>query len=236
MTPQSINTAKAIIDTAMRHAGRLSEGQIPSSDQYANYSSDLLRLIQLWQTQGLKLWLQTDMEIPLVSGQNLYQLGPGGDINMIRPVRALQGYYLYQGVRRPIYPLSRDEWMRLSTVTQTGQISQYFIDKQQELLNVYFWLTPDYVAAQGSAHLLLQQQIGTPAALTDEMNFPAEWSIALVWGLADEISTGQPQTIMDRCQQRAAVYRTMLEDWDVEDASTSFSPDTQRGYRASSFQ
>jgi len=66
-------------------------------------------------------------------------------------------------------------------------------------------------------------------SVTETMNFPIEWRIALRWGLADELATGQPQAIMDRCQGRALAYRTMLEDWDVEDASTRFTADT-RGY------
>ena len=67
MTTPAINTPKAIIDTALRNAGKLQEGQLPSSEQYAMYMGDLQRLTNLWQTQGLKLWLQTDLSIPLVT-------------------------------------------------------------------------------------------------------------------------------------------------------------------------
>ena len=68
------------------------------------------------------------------------------------------------------------------------------------------------------------------------MNFPIEWRIALRWGLADELATGQPQSIMDRCQQRAISYRTMLEDWDVEDAPTRFTPDSRGQYSMGKFR
>ena len=242
MTTPAINIPKSIIDTAMRHAGKLSEGSVPTSEQYAMYMNDLNRLVNLWQTQGLKLWLQTDLSIPLVVGQDgqgdPYTIYSGGDVNMTKPLRAQQGYYLdSSNVRRPIYPLSWDDWMRLSQTTQQGAISQYFIDKQATSLNVYFWLIPDTVAATGTAHLLLQQQVTNTISLTETMNFPPEWGIALVWGLADEIASGQPQAIMDRCQSRANMYRIVLEDWDVEDAATSFAPDQRTGgYNRGSFQ
>lgn len=242
MTTPAINTPKVIIDTAMRHAGKISEGTVPTSEQYAMYMGDLNRLINLWQTQGLKLWLQTDLSIPLVAGQggqgDPYTIYIGGDVNMTKPLRAQQGYYLDSNSnRRPIYPLSWDEWLRLATTTQQGAISQYMIDKQATSLNVYFWLVPDVTAATGTAHLLLQQQVTDPINLVETMNFPPEWGIALVWGLADEIASGQPQAIMDRCQGRAAVYRAMLEDWDVEDAATQFAPDQRTGgYNRGSFQ
>ena len=72
--------------------------------------------------------------------------------------------------------------------------------------------------------------------LTDETAFPLEWSMGLRWGLADELATGQPQAIMDRCERRATAYREKLEDWDVEDAPTSFAPDQRVTYATSSFR
>src|SRR5258706_7711109 len=242
MTAPALNTPNSIITTAMRHAGKISEGQLPTSEQFAMYQNDLNRMVNLWQTQGLKLWLQTDLEIVLSAGQggsgNPYILGPGGDVNMTNPLRIQQGYYLDSTGqnRRPIYPLSWQEWLELPTVTQQGAIAQYFVDKQATSLNIYTWLIPDTTAATGTMHLMCQQQIVNPTNLTEQMNFPPEWGIALVWGLADEICTGQPQAILDRCQQRAMQYRAMLEDADVEDAATYFQPDQrQGGYNYSNF-
>jgi hypothetical protein len=122
--------------------------------------------------------------------------------------------------------MSWDDWMRLSQVdNNNGMVNSYFIDKQAYSLNVYLWNTPDAQEAANTVHLLLQTQATNPVNLTDDVSFPQEWRIALRWGLADDIATGQPQAIMDRCQQKAAMYRTMLEDWDVEDAPTRFAVD-----------
>lgn len=241
MTAAAINTPKNIIDTAMRHAGKLSEGAVPTSEQYGMYLGDLQRMVNLWQTQGLKLWLQTDLSVTLTAGKggqgNPYSLSPGGDVNMTKPLRVEQGYFLESaGNRRPLFPLSWEEWLSMSVTTQTGPISQYFIDKQPTQLLVYFWLVPDATAALGTAHLMVQQQVVNPINLTETTNFPAEWGIALVWGLADEICSGQPQTIMDRCQGKAAVYKAELEDWDVEDAPTTFEPDIRGGYDSGMFR
>ena len=85
-------------------------------------------------------------------------------------------------------------------------------------------------------HLLVQNQITQMVSLTDTTAFPLEWSMGLRWGLADELATGQPQAIMDRCEKRATAYRQALEDWDVEDAPTSFTPDQRALYATSSFR
>jgi hypothetical protein len=235
MTTPNTNTPYLIINDAMHDAGLLQEGDTANGEQYSTYVRTLQDVINFLQVKpSLKLWLQTDQSIPLVAGKggagNPYTMTPGGDINIAKPLRIQQGYFLdVSGVRRPIYPLSWDEWLRLSQITQLGAISQYFVDKQQGSLNVYFWLIPDAVNATGTAHVLLQQQVTNPINLTDTMDFPIEWRLGLRWSMADEICTGQPQSIMDRCKERAQYYQKVLEDWDVEDAATSFTPDMRQG-------
>lgn len=233
MTTPADNTPSAIIEDAMTDAGLLQEGQAPNSEQLAKYSRKLRDLIKVEQTQGIKLWLNVDTSVTLVAGQDTYTFSPTGNIVMVKPMRVIDAYYSDStSNRRPIFPISRQEYDLLSQVTQTGQVTQYFVDKQQSALVVKLWLVPDATAATGTVHMVLQVQVTSFTNLTDTMNFPDEWRMFLHWGLADEICTGQPVSIMERCAQKAAMYRTMLEDWDVEDASTRVAPDT-RGQESS---
>jgi hypothetical protein len=133
-----------------------------------------------------------------------------------------------QGTYRPINALSWNEWNSLPQINQ-GAITGYLVDKQTLSLVVKFWNTPDASEALNTVVLLVEQQAANPFNLESNVSFPQEWRIALRWGLADDIATGQPQAIMDRCQSRATFYRQMLEDWDVEDTQTTFAPD-MRGW------
>jgi len=237
MTAPSNNTPWSIINDAYHDAGLVQDGESINSQQVTDGMRRLTDLINMWQTQGLKLWLNVDTSITLVEDQGTYDLGPSGDVVMVKPLRAIEAYYLDStGIRRPLVPLSWDDYIRLSQVNQSGQINSYFINKQQTELSVFFWLIPDATCATGTAHLLLQTQVSNLTNVTDEMNFPIEWRIALRWGLSDEICTGQPQAIMDRCQQRAQFYREALENWDVEDASTRFAPDSRSMYGGGRFR
>jgi hypothetical protein len=213
---------------AMTDAGLLQEGDDPTPEQYANNLNRLNDLINFWQTQGLKVWLQYDLPVPLTQGQGTYTLGPGGSVDMVKPTRVIDGgYYIDNNdVKRPLTMLSRDEYTRLSQVTQQGAVNSYFVDKQVTQLIVHLWLVPDaFTATNGQVHLTIQQQATQLVSLTDSLNFPQEWFLALRWGLADDICTGQPQAIMTRCMAKANMYREALEAWDVEDASTVFQPD-----------
>ena len=237
MTAPADNTPASIIGDAYFDAGIVQEGDSPSSEQIVTGMRKLTDIINIWQTQGLKLWLNVDTTVPLVAGQGTYVFSPTGDVVMTKPMRVIQAYYRdLNGIRRPLVVLSWDDYLRLSQVNQSGAINSYFVNKQDTQLSVFFWLLPDVTAATGTAHLLLQVQVTDFINVTETMNFPIEWRIALRWGLADELSTGQPQAIMDRCQQRALIYRTMLEDWDVEDAPTRFVPDSRSQFVTGNFR
>ena len=230
-SPANFSTPYRIVTNAYQDAGLVRAGTNLNSDQLANGMMRLTDLINMWQTTGLKLWTQVDQSITLVAGQQTYTFGPSGTINMAKPLRALQGYYLDStgDNRRPIYPLAWNDWLNLSIITSQGQINSYFVDKQLSLLSVKFWLIPDAEAATGTAHLLLQQQVTNFTGLTDTIDFPVEWLMALRWGLADDLSTGQPDSIQQKCKGNATMYRSALDDWDVEDAPTSFQPDMRLG-------
>lgn len=240
MTTPSSNTPFAIIKDAYLDAGIIQQGDEPDSEQLVDGLRRLTDVINFEQTQGLKLWVNVDTSITLVEGTGTYELGPtasGGTVNMTKPLRVVEAYYLdSNNNRRPLLQISWRDYTELSQTSEEGSINSYFVNKKALTLSVFFWMVPDAEATTGTAHLVLQTQITGPISLTETVNFPIEWRMFLHWALADELATGQPQAIMDRCQQRCERYRTALEDWDVEDASTSFAPDSRGQYFANRFR
>ena len=232
-TPVQISNAYGIICDAMMDVGKLRAGDEPDSETLANNMRRLNKLINYYMTQGLKLWLIEDLALTLVPpisttvGVPLYTLGPSGTVVMQKPLRVIGGYYLdIYNNQRPLIPMSYTEYKTLSNVVQPGSISSYAVDKQQSTLNVYLWNAPDaFTCSNGSAHLLIEQSVTNFTGLTDQMNFPIEWALLLEWGLADQISTGQPQTVIARAAAMSQKYQDAAEDWDVEDADTMFQPD-----------
>ncbi len=211
----------------MEDAGLLQHGETPDGEYLVKYGNRLLDLINFWQTKGLKLWLQQDLVIPLVQGTSLYVLGPTGNVPMVKPTRVIQAYLTDPSGFSTINlnPLARYDWSILPNKTQQGMPNSYYVDKQQLSLNVNLWLTPDSVSSTYSLHAVVQNQVVNFTNLTDTINFPVEWFLALRWGLAADICTGQPAPIIQRCEMKAAQYLDALENWDVEDTSVMFQPD-----------
>jgi hypothetical protein len=226
--PASLNTPLRMVKQALADSGRLQIGETPNGEVLADALGRLSDLIGALQTQGIKLWLNQLQSVTLVAGTSTYTFGPGGSLLTVKPMRVVEGWYRdAQNAQRPLTPLSWNEYQGLGNLTTQGAVSSYFVDKQASNLVVKFWQVPDAVAALGTAQLLLQVQATAPTSLTEAISFPTEWYLALRWALADELATGQAPAIMDRCAGKAAMYRRMLEDWDVEDASTKFQVNTQ---------
>lgn len=216
----------AIIPLAYRDAGKLALGATPSANQYADALDRMNDLINVWQTQGLRLWLETETVVTLVAGQQMYSMYPSGDVAITRPLEVKEAsYWDTNSVSRPILPISRQEWTALTSRPTEGSVNQYFVEKLYDRLNLYLWMVPDTTAAAGTVHVVLRNQATNPATISDSTRLPPEWAIALRWGLADELSTGMPEAIVQRCQARAASFFEALNSWDVEQAETYFQPD-----------
>lgn len=223
------NTCYEIITDAYRDCGLLGLGDNPNSEQTAEAMRRLNKYVNYLQTQGLKLFVQEDFALTLVQGQGLYTLGPTGNVAFnAKPRRCIEAYYTDNNQnRRPLILMSRNEWDTLSTTTTQGTVTSVFPDKQQLTLNINLWLVPDATAVTGQVHLILDEQIGNFAQVTDTMAFPPEWSLCLEWGLAYQLSTGQPEAVITQCKMNSEKYEFELTNWDVEDASTFFQPDTR---------
>ena len=211
-------------------AGRLQMGETPSGDVLVDALGRLSDLINTLQTQGLKLWLNQIQSITLTAGTADYSLGPSGTIMAVKPLRAVEGWFVApDGQRRPLMPLALSDYYNLGNLTQEGAVNSFLVDKQLSNLVIRLWQVPDATAALGRVDLLLQTQAIATPELDETVSFPVEWFLALRWSLADELASGQPQLIIERCMAKAREYRAMLEGWDVEDASTRFQPNTLGG-------
>jgi hypothetical protein len=217
------NTAYGIIKDAMMDAGYLQEGQDPNSEQLSTNLRRLCDIINLWQTEGIKLFLHQEVAVPLLVGINSYTVNPSGGTFPQKNLKIIQGRVQGPSLdRRTINALSWQEWNMLSQAS-SGVVTGYFVDKQATSLVVKVWNTPDAQEALNSMVLLVLTQASNPFNLEADVSFPQEWRIALRWGLADDICTGQPAELMARCDRRAQTFKAVLEGWDVEDTSTTFA-------------
>lgn len=226
--PADLYTPDRLIKQALRDCGRLQYGSTPPSEAVDDALMRLNDIINTWQTQGLKLWLNELTTLTLVEDQATYTIGPDATPATLKPARVLAGWYVSaEDARRPLgEPRSWTDYYNLGNIVTSGAVTSYFVDKQLSNIVIKLWNPPDATAATGTVELLIQGPATAWTEIDEDVAFPVEWFQALRWALADELCSGQPQLIMERCERKAHMYRELLEDWDVEDASTRISPNS----------
>jgi len=215
-----------VINASLRTLGVIGAGDEPSPEDYTNCAQALNLYIKQLQTKGLPLWLVEDLQVPMIAGQYVYQLGPTGDVICDRPLRVVMAF-----IRSPqqndttLQVISRQEYMQQGYKPSSGIPNQVYYDPQLGNGVLYVFNNPN--ADGWTIHLQVQQPIQdilTPGAIPQ---FPSEWFNCLKFGLADQLALeyGVPAQVRAELAQRAAKYEEVMTDWSQEEASTSFSPD-----------
>jgi len=215
-----------VINASLRTLGVIGAGDEPSPEDYANCAQALNLYIKQLQTKGLPLWLVEDLQVPMIAGQYVYQLGPTGDVICDRPLRVVMAF-----IRSPqqndttLQVISRQEYMQQGYKPSSGIPNQVYYDPQLGNGVLYVFNNPN--ADGWTIHLQVQQPIQdilTPGAIPQ---FPSEWFNTLKFGLADQLALeyGVPAQVRAELAQRAAKYEEVMTDWSQEEASTSFSPE-----------
>jgi hypothetical protein len=236
-------TRDQIITLALRKLGVLEIGDTPDSNAVADASMVLNLMIKQFNIDGLKLWKNSELIIPLTANKTMYVLGGSGSDLMYdsltpttaitdKPLKAIQGFYrntqVDPAIDVPVMLVSKQEYNTLGSKFSTGVANTIFYDVKQLNGLLYVYLTPDaYSAGNLELHVVCQMPLNDINKATDMPDFPNEWLNCLMWNLADQLALeyGVPMNARQEIAQRANTYKSQLVDWDVEASSTFFQPD-----------
>ena len=236
-------TRDQVIAKALRLLGILEIGDTPDADTVTNAAMSLNLFIKQMSTDGLKLWKNSELIIPLTLNKTVYTLGGATSDLMYdtqapsvaitdKPLKAIQGFYRNQEVSpyidTPVLLLSKQEYNTLGSKYSTGTTNSIFYDVKKLNGLLYVYLTPDLNTQTNlGLHLVAQMPLADINAASDIPDFPNEWMNCLVWNLADQLALeyGVPMNHRQEISQRASIYKEHLSDWDVDNYSTFFAPD-----------
>lgn len=243
-------TRDAIIIAALRKVGVAEPNDTVSSGTIdpnilSNAQMNLNVMVKQWATEGLKLWTNTEIILPLVATQTSYKVGPTApDLVTDKPLKIVQSWLRNTAVTPnidiPMTVISQQEYKMLGSKFATGVVNSVYLRVDVAYSEIYVFVTPDTLTAATYALYLIVQRgmadITTGSTDVQILDFPNEWFNALVWNLADDLAIefSVPQDRRSEIALRAKGYRDQLNDWDVEAVSTFFTPDARmyaaRGY------
>lgn len=146
---------------------------------------------------------------------------------LIRPLRILDSFYRQQaGNDVPVRIISRDEYNRFGLKTSPGTSIQLYYDPQVN--SGFLSLYPVPADSLGLLFIEFQKPIEDFVASTDDFDLPQEWGEALVWNLALRLipSYRTPELTAARIERLAGQFLKQVTDWDQEQASIYFAPDS----------
>ena len=212
-------------------------------------------MLKAWNTKGKFLWCLTQIQVPLIVGQQQYLLGPTQTpptgISTFRPLRILDSSFLRSttgGITNDIslQVYSRKEYEQQSAKGSLGTVTAVYYDPQISgsnpssafdpsqaygILNV--WTTQSTIAQTQTVFLDVQRPTQDMINSDDAFDFPVEWYLAIVKNLRAEMADKYevPEQRLVRLKNEAREALDEIADWGAtEEAPMKLQPDQRLGY------
>jgi len=185
-------TAGEIVSFALKQCGIGLNSETATAQETNDALESLNMLMKAYSVKGLKIFLTNDKDITLVAAQQKYTLGAAGDVVMDRP-NEIQSAYREDtnGLRTPMNVISREEYRMLSDPSAEGVPLSLYYDTQLTLGEMNIWPVPNATdAAEYTLNISWKKPADDADATTDDLEFPAQWYLALGWGLAKQLMVG----------------------------------------------
>lgn len=188
-------TAHDLITLALKMSGVLAEGQTAQAEQINDSFNLLNSMIASFAQSRWLIWHLTDASC-VSTGAQTYSVGPGGDINVVRPDRLNAAYgRLLQQSNTPMgsgpvdFPLvimeSYEEYASLRIKQLHSFPSTCFYDATMPFGTLYVWPIPN---ANFEIHIVVKDTLDTFPNLYSPFMFPPEYYEAMLYSLSGRIS------------------------------------------------
>lgn len=235
-------TRDDVINRALRICGAYDNTNPPSTTDYQEVALAFNMMIKTWIRSGTPMWKVTEVTLPLLAGQNTYQIGPDatgtGAVVTTRILKVQQAYVrlLPSQNDTPIDQLSIQEYAQYGQKNSLGVVNSMLYrplndnagttEPQSSYIKVY----PTPADDNYTLRMICLVTLNDVTNGADLVDFPQENYTALCWCLADEISH-EYATSLDRVnsiQGRAMKAYQDMVDWSQENTdSIRFMYDTR---------
>lgn len=186
----------------------LEESEAPTTEQI-RHGADLLNAMQAeWQAEGIRLWKVERLATATVASTVSYTLAQDV-VDVIDDEFVLR----VDGIDYPMKNLTRQEYVKqiANKLTQAGRPYSVWVEPNVPVVSgaktyqggfrLYPWPVPDAVySVIGS----VVKRLADFSAETQDPDFPTKWTMALIYGLAYELSFSSPVSAnrQERIKQR----------------------------------
>ena len=177
------NTVTELISAALRKIGAISAGETPSAGEMSDALISLRHMLRQWSSKSYMIFVTSQVTHTL-TGAVSYTIGSGATINTTRPTRIKNGYVTSSGLDYQLKIIDEQQYSDIASKSTGSDTPEWL------------WYNPGYStgtiylfpAGSGTLTLNVQIPLTDPTTLTEDITFPGEYDMAIVWGLACELA------------------------------------------------
>lgn len=217
-------TALDIISFALKRMGVYGPGDTISDADAEDALTILNDMLDSWSNENLACFANTEQSVTLSIGKNQYTIGPGGDINLTRPLDIKQGpgaAYIQDttGNNYDVNVVTQDQWNQIgnrgSSITSNIP-DTLFYDPQYPLGKINLFPTPNI---NWTLFFDSRLQLTTFASIAAAFSMPTGYKMALqsnlvmeAWGHFKGDQTSPSQAMAESASRsKANIKRTNLK-------------------------
>jgi hypothetical protein len=170
---------------AMVDATIISPGEAISAGKSTQVFNKLNDLLESWSLERLMVYAGVLENFSLISGQNEYTYGTGGDFDSARPVKILEGCFVRSGsVDHHVAVKPLNVYRRLRIKESPGFPRFLSFNEDYPLMTVFLFPTP---ASADTIYLKAWKQLVSFSDKTTEVDLPPGYRRAITLNLAVEL-------------------------------------------------
>lgn len=216
----------AVINSALRKLAVLSGGSAPASYEINNAAEALNAMIKGFQADGMPVWAIKKYTMTVVSGTAAYNIGIGQTLDTPMPMKVVQAYRnMLNSVNVPMNVYTNYNYNILPLTVSSGVPINLYYQPLSTYGTVNLWPIPN--DSTTTITLVYQRPFEDMTASTDDFDFPAYWTEALIYGLAWRLSPEYGIPVSDRTvlAKEAEFFHQSALMFGQEEGSMYLQPD-----------
>lgn len=178
-----------IINQALKDIGIIGDGQTANDEQVTGAFETLKQMLSQWQVDNLHIYAQKEVTL-VPTGAQSYTVGPGGVVNITRPVKIDMAFWRKGGIDYQIEVMNDFTDYEQITFKALGTIPRaVFYLPSFPMGTLFVYPQP----ADGEIHLVMRTDLPSYATAADDFALPPEYASAVRYSLA-ELLAAENQT------------------------------------------
>lgn len=179
-------TVRDLINRSLRILGILASGETPEASISQDALTAMNSIIDAWKNNGFLIYENEYQQLSLISGQQTYTLGSGGDFAITRPGSIEKASVVIGGNEIPIEVITFEQWAAISNKDLQSDIPQkLFYNPASPLGELNIWPKPSNTPV---INIYLQKPVDKFSSINATVELPAGYENLLVYGTADMIA------------------------------------------------